>query len=150
MLHACCRRHMLLVAGILSHILVLCPQYFNSDSQAGGNHGKLLRSHRFYWWRPVSLASVRLIFISAAILINFLQIYFLLRSLADLALVFELEQEPTLEVTWHFVFIDLLQLRVRWPTTLKFNTWHFVNTRNEKSRKKISRTAKFDVCSIEI
>ena len=32
--------------------------------------------------------------------------------------------------------------------TLKFNTGHFVNTRNEKSRKKISRTAKFEVCSI--
>ena len=26
--------------------------------------------------------------------------------------------------------------------TLKFKTWHFVSTRNEKSRKKISRTAK--------
>ena len=29
-------------------------------------------------------------------------------------------------------------------------TLDFVNTRNEKSRKKISRTAKFEVCSIQI
>ena len=43
-----------------------------------------------------------------------------------------------------------LQLRVMCPTPLKLNTWHSVNARNEKSRGKKSRTAKFDVCIIGI
>ena len=35
-------------------------------------------------------------------------------------------------------------------STIKFKTWHFVSTRNEESREKISRIAKFEVCSIGI
>ena len=45
----------------------------------------------------------------------------------------------------------MLLTRLNRPFDLPtLNTWHFVNTRNKKSRKKISRTAKFEVCSIGI
>ena len=61
--------------------------------------------------------------------------------------------DVTPELYCNFLFtleIGLLQQGSCDLPTLKCSTWDFVNTRDGKSRKKISRTAKFEVCSTEI